>query len=266
MIKRGVTLLLLTTAVLLSIPFTAYADALIEPDNDFYNQHRSQCVYLGRSFYANGADGFIPVKKDPGSKSEMGTIQNGEVTYIECSCLYGGDYWGFTFGHSGWIQMDQLLVLYDYVAFEEEHLGELYPYSGDYDEIKKNASAIAWPWPGSETLLWTFEDLDTTNFWVSHAYTDGQGREWGFVTYLYGSRNIWICLSDPLNRDIPVFNPTPKPMPWVSETAHTDIGKTETPFLAVVIILVAALASGTVVIIRVLWKPNESKQGGKKHD
>jgi len=133
-------------------------------------------------------------------------------------CLYGGEFWGFTYEFSGWIKLDQMLVMYDYVAFEEDHRDEFYPYDGDFTQIKEARSAIAWAWPGSDAHIWTYEDLETENFRVSYAYKDNEGREWGFVTYLYGGRNIWVCLSDPLNRDIPAFNPAPEPMPWVAET------------------------------------------------
>ncbi|MDR2854536.1 MAG: hypothetical protein LBV40_00015 [Methanomicrobiales archaeon] len=160
------------------------------------------------------------------------------------------------------MKLEEMLVLYDYVAFAEEHLNEFYPYNGDYTEIKETRSAIAWPWPGAGELLWTVEDLDTTHFYVTYAYKDEQGREWGFVPYLYGSRNIWVCLSDPQNRDLPAFNPAPEPDVWVSETVHVDIKHyaSENEFSVVIVIigLVTVLVAGTAVLIRVFWKPNKT--------
>lgn len=254
--------------LLLMTPLAAYADLIVEPENDFFSRYENECVYLGRSFYANGANGSVSVKDKPGSNKDVTTIENGETVYIEYSCVYKGDYWGIASLYSketsenlyGWMQMDQLLVLYDYIAFEEDHQGEFYQYKGDYDEIKKEGAAVAWPWPGSDAPLWTVESLDTTNFRVSHAYKDDMGREWGFVTYLYGSRNIWVCLSDPLNQDIPVFNPAPEPRIWVSDTSHSDVGKLESDLSVpvVIIILVMALVVGTVVLIKVFWKPNQT--------
>jgi hypothetical protein len=175
-------------------------------------------------------------------------------------------------GKTGWVKLDEMLVLYDYVAFEEEHFDEIYPYSGDYAEIKETRSAIAWPWPGADTPLWTFKDLDMNSFRASYAYMDAEGREWGFVTYLYGSRNVWFCLSDPLNRDIPTFNPAPEPDVWESETAHIDIrqhintqGK-ESSMLVVIIVLVVVLVIGTAVLIKVFWKPDKVEHGGKSDE
>ena len=249
---------------LLLTPLVAYADLFIEPENDFYKQHQSRIIYLGRSFIANGEDDSVSVEREPGARNNVTTIQNGTTIYMQYSCLYDGDYWGFTIEYSGWTKLDEMLVLYDYVAFEEKHFDSIYRYSGDYAEIKKTRSAIAWPWPGSDAPLWTVEDLNTDNFRVAYAYTDADGREWGFVTYLYGGRNIWFCLSDPLNRDIPVFNPMPEPSVWGSETAHTDIRqyideqKNDLSIIIVIIVLVVVLVAGTAMLIRVFWNPKKN--------
>ena len=244
----------------------AYADAIVEgPANEFYDEYESLFVYLDRSFIANGEAGSMSVKIAPGSEDVIANLENGKEVYMRCSCLYDGDFWGYAFLYSGWARLDQMLVLYDYVAFAEDHSDELYLYGGDYKEIKETRSAIIWPWPGADEPLWTLEDLDADSFSVSYAYKDGEGREWGFVSYLYGSTNIWVCLSDPLNRDIPAFSPTPAPYIWVSETEHVDIKQyaqeNKSPAVAFIIILVAALVAATAVLIRVFWKRERRKSG-----
>ena len=261
MLKRVFALLVIC---LLLVPI-AYAEPISKPENDFFNRHRNDCMYLGRSFVSNSADGFVTLQKEPGSNEEGPKIENGEIVNIEYSCLYKGNFWGFIPSYTnkssqwqefcGWVKIDgQLLVLYDYVAFEEDHLGEFYSYKGDFAEIKKTRAAVAWPWPGADSPLWTIEDLDTTNFWVLHAYKDEQGREWGFVTYLFGSPDVWFCLSEPLSREIPALNLAPPPMVWESETAHKDVGKTEP--LMLIVILVVALVIGTAILIKIFWKSN----------
>ena len=257
--------ILVIVFMLLVTPIVAYADVLIELENDFYNRNRNDIVFLGRSFFVNGADGYVPVMEDPGSKHEIGRLQNGEITFLQYSCLYNGEFWGFSSEFSGWISIDQLLVLYDNVAFEEDHFEEIYPYDGDFAAIKEVGSAIAWSWPGATAPMWTFEGLDTDNLWVVHAYRDEQGREWGLVTYLFGYRNIWFCLDDPLNSDIAAFNPAPPPMPWVSDTEHTDIARANNDgILIVIIVLVAVLVAGTAILIRVFWKPQVAGEGEQK--
>jgi hypothetical protein len=213
----------------------------------------------------NGNGDSVSVQKEPDGR-EIAEIKNGEIIYVEYSCFYDGDYWGIGFfnppdrrGDYGWVKMDQLLVIYDFISFDEEHFKEFYTYNGDYDEIKKVGAAIAWTWPGSGTTFWTIENLDTENLLVSYAYLDKDGREWGFVNYLYGSRNIWICLSEPLNRDIPAFNPIPEPILWESETVHREIEKSANAMLWIIIVLVAILVIGTVVLIKIFWKPNKVK-------
>ena len=241
----------------------AYADVIVPPENDFYTEHQDQMVYLDRSFVANGEGGSVSVKKAPGITQDIDTIQNGEAAYIEYSCLYEGNFWGFTNAYSGWVRLDQMLVLYDYVAFYEDHENEFYSYDGDYAEIKEARSAIAWPWPGADTPNWTIEDLGAEYFSVPYAYKDEEGREWGFVTYLFGNRNIWVCLSDPLDQNL--STPRPAPSVWVSETEHVDInpGKESSVFI-IIIILVVVVVVVTMVLIRIFWKPNKTKQETKR--
>ena len=268
MLKRIIAILVV--CLFLTPSLTAYADVIFEPKNDFYARNKSQIIYLGRSFISNGDGRGVSVKKEPGARGDVAILPYGEITSILYSCLYDGDFWGFTFEHSGWIKLDQMLVLYDYVAFAEDHSDEFYLYTGDYAEIKKAAAAVIWPWPGAVSSLWTFEDLDTDSFRVSSAYKDKDGREWGFVTYLYGERNIWICLSDPQSRDLPALIPEPEPAVWVSETVHVDIKQyspeKEFPILAAIIVLVAVLFISTTVLIKVLWKPNKAKPEGRNND
>lgn len=261
MLKR---LFMIVTACFFLIPaLAAHGDVVTEPDNDFYKRHASKIIYLGRSFTANGKNGSVAVKTEPGAETDIAKIQNGKVTYVQYSCLYDKAFWGFTFEYNGWIRLDETLVLYDYVAFEEDHLNEFYPYSGGHPEIMEARSAVAWPWPGANTYLWTFEDLDMRSFRIAHVYKDKDGREWGFIPYLYSSKNIWICLSDPLNRGIPAFKPAREPEAWVSETAHTDIKRSDDPVVMLIAALVIALVVGTAVLINVFWKPNTAKPDGK---
>ena len=255
---RKLILAVLAACFLLIIAVPVSADVVVQPENAFFASHRNDCIYLGRDFIANGLDGFVAVHDTPDAKDNGLTIENGEVLRLEFSCLYEGVFWGFAERHSGWVKIDgQLSVLYDYVAFQEAHVEELYHYEGDYAALNETKAAAAWPWPGADAPLWTIEDLDMAHFSTLYAYQDAEGREWGFVTYLHGSPNVWFCLSDPLNRELPAFNPAPAPMPWESDTAHTDIAKTETPAVLLIVVLVAGLVVGTAVLIKVFWKPGE---------
>jgi len=239
----------------------ALADLVFEPENDFLYRYRNHIIYLDRYFLANSEQGSAAIKKEPGAKLDLALLQNGETVYILYSCLFDGEYWGFSESHNGWANLGQFLVLYDYVAFEEEYLQEFYFYRGNYDEIIEAGAAVIWPWPGAAAPLYTVIDLDTANFRVRHAYMDEGGREWGFMEHMYSGSNIWLCLSDPLNRDLPAFNPAPAPQAWESETLHQDIKQlassrqNESAALWIIIALVTALIAGTAILIRAIWKP-----------
>jgi len=155
--------------------------------------------------------------------------------------------------------MDDLLVIYDDIAFEEEHADAIYKYTGDMEEIIEAGSVIIWEWPGSGITFFTFEIFEEDNVWISRAYTDAAGLEWGYISF-YG-RGGWVCISDPMNYDLPVTDPMPAPAPWVSETSHTDIGTAEksgSPVILIVII-VAALVAGTVLLIKLLYDPKKRR-------
>ena len=94
--KRLFMILFLMLSFLLIPAYFAYADLILPPENDFYERYRNQCIYLGRSFSVNGADGFVSVQKKPGLNDEITTFKNGEIIYVEYSCFFKGDFWGLT--------------------------------------------------------------------------------------------------------------------------------------------------------------------------
>lgn len=271
MIKRYFILLLLAVCCLSIFPPAARADVLVEPNNDFYSRHRHECVRVDRSFYANGEGGFASLKKEPGSNDEVIQIVNGEILYIMLTYNRQGELWGATEIFSpeippnqrpnGWISMEQLLLKYDYISFEEDHWNEIYPIGADYEQLPTEGDLVFWSWPGSgiEAFFleeeWRSSDVEANWLQPELGYRDSAGREWGLFTYVYGARNLWACLSDPSNRDIPAFNPEPAPELWQASATDSPPGGLSTPLL--LIILVVALAMGTAVLIRVFWKPKK---------
>jgi hypothetical protein len=247
------------------------ADVLIEPANNFYKKNADKCVYLNRSFRVNGENGNASIKRAPDSMVNIASFENGKIVYVEYSCLYDGEFWGLATyvsesgnGKTGWVEMEQLLVLYDYVAFEEEHYDEFYQYAGDFTAIKETGSVIVWTWPGSGNSPWTVNDLNVESFQISYAFKDEDGREWGFIPYLYGSRNLWICISDPVNRDIPAFNPAPKPVKWETDTNHIEIEKTDNIMIIFIVVLISILVASTATLIKVFWK--QQKENTQRED
>lgn len=272
MIKRCFVFLFLAVSLLVMLPFSAHADVLVEPNNDFYSRHRNEMTSLNRSFYANGESGSVSLKKAPDSKSEVTVIKNGEVLNIMFTYNHKGEAWGVTelymqdvpYGQwpTGWIPMNQLLLVYDFISFAEEHKDEFYPYAGSYEALKTAQEIVLWSWPGSgntpKLLHATPREAISSDesFSFSHAYKDDQGREWGFIGYWYGYRNVWVCISDPANSGIPAFNPAPQPQLWQPSDASAP--KNVFPMSLLIIILVVVLVVGTAVLIRVFWRPNKN--------
>jgi hypothetical protein len=266
MIKRSFMFILLALSIVLMYPLAAQADIILEPRNDFYGQHSSECIYLGRSYYANGPGGSVSVKEAPGMKKEVAVIENSEKILIQYTYNHSGQDWGTVFlggwdngNQDGWIPMEQLLLVYDFMSFDEEHQDEYYPYSGDYEELFAPGDMVLWAWPGSGVVEWILEEewrdaeLDRNFLKDSRAYKDSAGREWVYTGYMYGARNTWACLSDPFSTDITAFNPQPPPPElWQPGDAGTHPSGLSLPVL--IIILVAVLVAGTAVLIRVFWK------------
>ena len=265
--KSGLIFLLLMVSLLLIFPLAARADMIAEPKNDFYDRNSADCIYLNRSFYANGKGGSVSLKKEPGSKAETAVIENGEALYIMVTYNHKGEIWGvaqmYTRYETGWVPMEQLLLVYDYISFEEEYKNEIYEYTGSDGTLENAKKLMVWSWPGSGSMRQVDGPLSASGYGgpldIPRAYKDSEGREWVFLSYWYGIRNEWVCLSDPENGEIPAFNPAPEPELWPQADNLPAPNKgLSTPLL--IVILVAVLIIGTVILVRVFWKPKKEKQ------
>jgi hypothetical protein len=258
-------ILLIVTALFLLIQSTAYADVIFEPEDSFYRRNQEMMVYLGRSFVANGSGGTVPIMSEPASNRTVSDWQNGDEVFVSFTCLFDGDYWGYTEyarrgGNwlGGWVKMEQLFGSH---TFEQQNRGAFSAYNGDYGEIIAAGSAYVWNWPGTDVAPWLLEDVDMTMFSVGSIYTDGEGREWGQIGYYFGRMEGWVCLDEPMNNDIPAFNPTPAPthesQSWTPQTAHTEIPPAALPVIVIITVLVAVTAIGTAVLLSRLHKRAE---------
>ena len=293
MTKRIIVALCFVAALVLALPITVSADVIPEPSNSFYTRNSSNCVPLQRSFYANGADGCVSLRAEPGSASEVAVFENGSELFIMFTYNKRGVIWGvtevFETRQSGWIPMDDLLLVYDYISFEEDYHDELYVFSGTYEVLAAITDLIFWTWPGSGEIdrileaRWRNSPEHEIAFLEGEkpAYKDAEGREWVFIPYLFGRTNAWICLDDPLNMDIPAFHPAPEPVFRQSGDVQRDLsgglsgeahpvqpqwqpgkehleqpGGLALPLMA--IILVVALAVATAVLIWLFWKKTNS--------
>jgi len=239
---------------MLAVPNVAHADAIATSGNDFFDQHANDIIFLGWNFIADGEAGSVAVKESPGSAKELYKIENGDIVFVQYSCLFNGKYWGYIYPDSGWAKLDQMLLVYDNRTFSEDHRAEFYIYEGTYTALENAGGAIAWSWPGSGIQLGIIEGIDSSDIKDAHTWKDPEGREWVLVYKYQGFSVIWICLSDPMNGDIPAFNPASLPSVWVPETEYVDIGKSDKNMVLPIVILVAAVVVVTILLIKIIWK------------
>ena len=260
MYKRITIILLLAVIAVVAFPLAALADAIAEPNNSFYNRNRTDCVTLNRHFVANGSNGYVSGRNSPGARGETRRVNNGTDIYINATYNLAGVIWGvadFT-APLGWYLMDELLFVYDYIAFEEDNLTEFYTYSGEFDALYEVQNIALWRWPGTDVTPRMLEVSETSALYpdnikhsleITRTYRDEQGREWMFMPLKYAIG--WICISDLENEKIPAFN-VQAPKPWIPGERHlVQQGGASFPWL--VVILVALLVVITIVLIWVFW-------------
>ena len=276
MIKRNLAAILLIVILASAFPPAAVADVLIEPKNSFFDRHVNEVVYMRRDFIANGNGGTVSVKSEPGASNEIAKIENGEIHQIQYTYNYDGVLWGvfdvespgkpYADWQRGWVLMSDFLVVYDTIAFEEDHHDEIFTYNGSIDAIFDVQELIVWKYPCSGIIVDTVQDesllADLKDFvtWKDEypAYIDGDGREWVALPFLIKQ---WVCLSEPQNMDIAVSpNPALDPVLWQPGDEQLE----PPPGLSLplmIIILVALLAIGTVILIKVFWKKPKPTAG-----
>ena len=273
-IKR-ITALVFTCVILVSLLCGyALADAIFAPEDDFYNSHAGDCEYINRDYYANGESGFTELFTKPNGSS-LGFADNGELFHIQFSYKLGDELWGLAeYSESGnkliarngdvyktaWMRLSDFTVKFDYISFDELHSSEYKVYEGDYSELSGVTNIVMWTFPNSGESNGTVDQVDE-DFAVGTVYTDIDGVQWGFVSYYYGMKNFWICLSDPTNtdkaaKDVPaVILNTPEPGAQPESTAND--------MTTVIIICVAAAMLCTALAFALLKKKKNKSEETK---
>lgn len=245
----------LVIAFLMSKPIQA--DVIWTPNDDFFNKHYEDCERLLRSYTANGEEGYVEIKKDPLSKETVENIKNGTEFYVSFTYTDKKDrVWGVVeLGDStGWILMDDLLVIYDNISFMEEYEDEIRAYDGEFDDYVPGEEPIQfYSYPGSGTSI-SAMNIVKDKPEVSYIYEDADGRLWGYIGYYFTHRG-WICIDDPTNASISggqeqsEVNIIP-PTTQLPDPSGSPVSKE----VILIVVLVMAVVLVTVVIIRLFWK------------
>lgn len=185
-------------------PEEVQADLILEPEDQFYQAHADQCEYVDRSYYTDGSVDFwtAPNGRKKGSFPADTRLQ---ITHVYTDSQ--GAQWGvFLDQESGWILMADVYLDYDSRQFREDHEEEILP--GEEQVLPQGEKVVFWSYPCSGENWGTEELQQELKF--SEFYTDDQERLWGNVGYYMGSRDFWICLSEPENQEISMEEEPPK--------------------------------------------------------
>lgn len=249
--KRKICTLFLAALALLSLAVPASADIIIEPDDPFFEKHRGECDYVGRQYELAGYDGKVTVFTAPGGMNKF-TLDNGLQGTIRFTWEGKGTVWGYLeywddHWVEGWVPMDDVSLVYDSKQFMEEHAGEIItetqPVPVDFHE------AVLYRYPNGPAGNTLTDDPDYQRFGeiFTQVYTDGSGLRWGYVGYYMGIRGFWICLDDPMNRELDT-----EIMPVAPSAAQLRGSATVTagpPALLIAGVLVAAVAAVTAFLL-----------------
>lgn len=254
--KKLLTLLLALTG-LLALAAPARADVLWEPNNTFFEWHRGDCTTEERSYYANGAEGFVTLWNAPDGGTVEGQFENGTALYIYW--VYKD--WGYvSTDPEGWVPLADLQVIYDEVSFAEEYAERITDYNGEFADYAGNAAIVNfYTYPGAPEVQRTYEYTRWPELWSNLAgsadgksyirsiFVDEDGRTWGFVGYMYGHLNAWFCLDEPDGESFPV-----------REVDQPELIPARTPVLPTVsyvpYLLVGAVVLGTGALLFLFFR------------
>lgn len=248
--KRKVLTLFLAALALLALAVPASADVIWTPDDPFYEKHQEECDYVGRQYELAGYNGKVTVFTAPGGMSKL-TLDNGLQGTIQFTWEGKGTTWGYLirWGDNqveGWVPMDDVTLVYDSWEFKTDHAGEIVetdPVPVDFHE------AVLYRYPNGPAGNTLTEDPDYQRFGeiFTQIYTDENGLRWGYAGYYMGHLEAWICLDDPMNKELDT-----EIMPVAPSAAQLRGSATVTagpPALLIAAVLVAAVAAVTAVLL-----------------
>jgi len=259
----------------------ANADVVWSDPNDFYEQHKNDCVEERQVFdLPPGVE--VSLKVSPGSQTEKELDDYWKKqfkdygVFITCTYNYQGEIWGYVdeVSHgpsiSGWVPLDDATIAYTPDDFLKDYGDSFYTYFGNPKDIIKHLESldvVFWRWPCSGRIERANSEWgglyasyspdalkDRTNYDLSRMYKDELGREW--VYFNSTAQHGWICLDDPDSLDMPTTIANFQPWSWnLKDYPNNGFWGISIPVL--VIILVATVVAVSLVIILLLHRPKK---------
>ena len=181
------------------------ADVIWEPYNDdFYEKYRVSCQLVNRNYTTDGPEGKVIVYKSPENPSVVATWENGHVANIYYTWTdEKGIVWGMNnnweTNETGWMPMEYMDVVYDYICFEEEFGDSFVEETVAISEEYVSTGVYFWDYPGAETYMEVpMPDTAANMPMCGKTYVDESGRKWGYIGYYRAIRNKWVCLDEPV--------------------------------------------------------------------
>ena len=256
--KRKICTLFLAALAVLSLTVPVSADVIIEPRDSFFEKHREECTYVARQYELAGYDGKVTVFTAPGGVNKL-TLDNGLRGTIQFTWEGKGTTWGYLIYWDdqwieGWVPMDDVSLVYDSKQFMTDHAGEIVetdPVPVDFHE------AVLYSYPNGPVESTLEEDPDYMSFdeLFTQVYTDGAGLRWGNVGYYMGTRDRWVCLDDPMNKELDTAIVSVSPS--AAQLRGSETVTAGPSVLLIAGVLVAGVVAVTVVLL--LKRNNPSK-------
>lgn len=248
--KRAV-LFMMIACCFVGVRISAFADAIWEPDNDFYQSHADECTYENRTYIVNGYGGSTDVYASPVSNKKLFTLDNGAVCRVYFSYTdKNGNAWALydSFdGQVGWIPMAYLYPEYDSIEFQKDFKDQIIAEQGELTGVEKNQRVFGWPYPGAKRP----QDITVQDNPIAYdlVFTDEEGHRWIHVGYYYGTRDFWMFEAQPDTAAVPLREihqdiPTP---PKSIDRAASGVS------WPLVIGLVVAVVAITAILIHVFY-------------
>ena len=249
--KRSTRFLAIVLLILLLVP-VAHADVLWTPDNSFFYRHEKDCTYLNRSYYANGAEGYVTLWDAPNSRTHTAQYENGTALHVywlyeDWGCI---SVWNGGESVDGWVPMADLVLIYDNISFQEEYRDQITIYNGEFANFSGEIDHINfYSYPGAPELnhsldltkapeaLEHFMGIGGEKSYISSIFVDENGLTWGYIAYWRGTRNVWFCLDEPDGEDFPVREVTKVeliPAPEKAEDAEPPVSPIIDPAASVI--------------------------------
>ena len=248
--------ILLLAALL--FPMTVRADVIYEPFDNFYEEHRGECTYVGRSYTASGPNGTVTLYESPTNPGVEKVYPNETALYVSYTYQTGdGVLWGccdkWDDDVTGWAPMEYLELIYDGISFAEEY-GDQFVQTQIVMETEEEAGETIyfWEYPGSRDYI----DVTITKDYAPEfqtSYTDADGNEWVRCSYYMGIKGYWVNLNNATADYETLFHDAPEETaPAETEApatekvaeivpAGTNLKLTVTLAVAAVVIATAAL-------------------------